>query len=151
MDVELRPPAQAGPVRIGMPFEEAKASLSALEGFDAEQSFTASAPAFAAYSSGLYFTLSYSENAGVQGVEIYGAGAGRGVVYGGIDIFTTPAVELIDRLRSLYPVTIEEGGRMVTLPGQSISFWRGTLPEDEFDEDGKYFQTVLVAYPGYFD
>jgi hypothetical protein len=40
---------------------------------------------------------------------------------------------------------------VVTLPGQSISFWRGTLPADEFDDDGKYFQTVLVAYSGYFD
>ena len=134
-----------------MPFEEAKASLSALEGFDAERSFTPAAPAFATYSSGLSFSLSHSENAGVQTIEIYGAGAGRGVVYEGIDIFTTPAVELIDQLHRRHAVIIEEDGRLVTLPEQSISFWRATLPENEFDEDGKYFQTVLVAYPGYFD
>jgi hypothetical protein len=151
MDVDLRPPAQAGPVRIGMSFEEAKASLSALEGFDAARSFTDSAPAFAAFSSGLAFSLSHQESTGVGTVEVYSASAVRGVVYEGIDVFTTPAAELIGQLVVSYQVVIEEDGRLVTLPKQSISFWRATLPEEELDEDGRYFQTVMVAHEGYFD
>lgn len=150
MDVDLRPPTGVGPVRIGMPFEEAKAALSALEEFDLEHSFTETAPAFAAFLSGLSFSLAHSVSAGVESVEVYGAGTGRGVTYEEIDIFTTPAADIIDQLRHRHQIVIEDDGRMVTLPDQSISFWRATLPENEFDEDGKYFQTAMVAYRGYF-
>jgi hypothetical protein len=53
-------------------------------------------------------------------------------------------------LRGRHDVEIEEEGRTVILPAESMSFWRGTIPDDEFDEDGKFFQTVLVANVGYF-
>jgi hypothetical protein len=150
MDVDLRPPSQVGLVSIGMPFEEAKSALSALEGFDAERSFTQTAPGFATYSSGLSFTLSYSDNDGVRGVEVYGAGAVPGVVYEGLDVFTNPAADLINQLSAGHDVRVEEGGRALVLPSQSISFWRATLPEGDYDEDGRYFQTALVAHEGYF-
>jgi hypothetical protein len=150
MDVDLQPPTQVGPVRIGMPFEDAKTSLSALEGFDAERSFTRTAPGFAVYSSGLSFTLSYTDDEGVRTVEVYGAGTGRGVVYAGVDIFTTPAAELTDQFSAEHDVRVEQDGRLVILPGKSVSFWRATLPEGDWDEDGRYFQTVLVAHQGYF-
>jgi hypothetical protein len=99
----------------------------------------------------LSFSLSHRESVGVEAVEIYSAGTVSGVVYEGVDIFTTPAAELIDRLTASDEVTVEEDGRLVILPRQSISFWRATLPEDELDEDGRYFQTVQIAYQGYFD
>lgn len=151
MDVELRPPTHVGPVGIGMPFEAARSLLSALEGFDEERSFTQAAPGFATYSSGLSFTLSHSDSDGVRTVEVYGADAGPGVTYEGLDVFRTPAADLIHQLSATHNVRVEEDGRLAILPDQSISFWRATLPEDDFDEDGKYFQTVLIAHQGYFD
>ena len=31
-----------------------------------------------------------------------------------------------------------------------LSFWRPTIPEDEFDEDGRFFETVGIGVKGYY-
>lgn len=32
-----------------------------------------------------------------------------------------------------------------------LSFWRPTIPENEDDEDGKYFETIGIGIKGYYD
>jgi hypothetical protein len=32
-----------------------------------------------------------------------------------------------------------------------MSLWRGTMPEDEDDSDGRFFEAIGIAIPGYFE
>ena len=67
-----------------------------------------------------------------------------------IDVFAVPATGLTDRLRAVTPVEVHEDGRRVVAPELLLAFWRAVLPEGPDDEDGKYFESVLVAAPGYY-
>ena len=65
-------------------------------------------------------------------------------------ISANEAVELISRYDKLQENDTESGYSYI-FPQLQLSLWRGTMPEDESDEDGKYFQAVGVARDGYFD
>lgn len=41
-------------------------------------------------------------------------------------------------------------GRSVTAPDLRLALWRAVIPEGSADEDGRYFESVLVARPGYY-
>ena len=46
---------------------------------------------------------------------------------------------------------IPEAGYSFVFPDMQISLWRGVLPEDENDDQGRYFEAVGAAREGYFD
>jgi hypothetical protein len=50
-------------------------------------------------------------------------------------------------------VRVEEGGDSFVVPDLLLALWRGSNDPDDPDEDGKprYFESVLVAAPGYFE
>jgi hypothetical protein len=78
----------------------------------------------------------------VASIEIYRPGPGVRVLYQGIDVFALPADEVVGLLRILTPVTIEDDGYTVVAPELLLALGR---------EDGKYFESVLLAKPGYYD
>lgn len=73
------------------------------------------------------------------------------MTYDGLNIFQTPAAELVDALALKTEVLEEENGHSFTAPNLLIALWRPTLPEGPDDDDGKYFEAVLIAKPGYYD
>jgi hypothetical protein len=75
------------------------------------------------------------------------------VTYDGIDIFGTPADELVRQLRIRTPVLMEQHDHAATAHELLLSVWRSHVPEDDDDdedEDGRFFDSVLVARPGYY-
>ena len=66
-----------------------------------------------------------------------------------IDIFGTPADALVEMLREYAAIEIEEDGHSVTAADLLLALWRSVVPEHDDDPDGRYFESVLVAAPGY--
>jgi hypothetical protein len=89
-----------------------------------------------------------TEAAGILGRP----GSGDDVVsYLGMNLFGTPADELVERLSEDARTEVSEGGRSVTAPDLLLALWRAAIPESPAEDDGRYFESVLVARPGYYD
>ncbi|MBK3645957.1 hypothetical protein [Streptomyces sp. MBT33] len=150
MDIELVPLQGAGPVMLGMPIDDAEELLRNLSGFESSGSELFPVRGFAHFSSGLSISASPDSSGCVQAIEIHRPGSTDIVRYAGIDVFSTPAAELIEWLGGRVNIEVHEDGRALVASELSLVFWRPTLPDDESDEDGRYFQTVTMAKPGYF-
>jgi len=71
------------------------------------------------------------------------------VTYDGLDLFATPADDLVDRLRRRVDVVDEDGGYSFVAPTLPLRLWRSVRPEGPDDPDGRFFEAVLVARSGY--
>ncbi|HEX6393441.1 MAG TPA: hypothetical protein VFZ97_08365 [Acidimicrobiales bacterium] len=73
------------------------------------------------------------------------------VTFGGVNLFAEPADTVVELLtRAGVRLHAEEGGRAYTAPDLLISFWRDGGPEGP-DGLPVYWESVLVARPGYYD
>ena len=89
----------------------------------------------------------------VDAVEAVEFGRSQGsdfVSFRGIDIFGTPADTVVEKLREHTSVDIDEGGHSATAPDLLLALWRSVVPENDNDPDGRYFESVLMARPGYY-
>jgi hypothetical protein len=103
----------------------------------------------------IFFSVSYDQNDRVEYIE-YSTPADdkTKVLLNGIDIFGTPADDLI------YQITTQTGYEhdnderelpyVYIFPDLELSFWRPVVPDDKDDEDGKYFMTVGIGTKGYY-
>lgn len=66
------------------------------------------------------------------------------------EITANEAVELVSNYDS-YDTNDPELGYSYIFKGLQLSLWRGTLPENTKDEDGKYFQAVGLGEANYFE
>ncbi|MGW6935384.1 hypothetical protein ACWGE0_35355 [Lentzea sp. NPDC054927] len=152
MDLILDPPHSGGSVRIGMPFDEAIQVVQAIEGFQLQAPAGGyTSPGFAHFDSGMSISLGPDRNGAVKAVEVYRPDRDVDVTYRDIDVFSRPADEVIRLLAEIADVRVEDDGLLVVAPDLLLSLSRDMLPEDEDDEDGRYFGAVLVAAPGYYD
>ncbi|MEY9940265.1 hypothetical protein [Streptacidiphilus sp. MAP5-3] len=150
MDVELVPLQGVGPVALGMTIDEVEQILRGLPGFQSSGSELFPVRGFAHYSSGMSISASPDGSGRIQAIEVHRPESGDAVRYEGRDVFLTPAEEVISWLSERLGAEVHEDGRALISPEQSLVFWRPTLPEDELDSDGRYFQTVTLARAGYF-
>jgi hypothetical protein len=148
MIIDLRPPNAAGPLRIGAPGPEAMDVLRQL-----------GVPVFLCRNeggktgwgvfreSGLFVGVSFDAQGRVGAIELGHPDDGDdAVIYNGLDVFTTPAADLVTRLRSQTTLEEEEleDGYCFTAPDLLLSFWQ--YPSDDSDElDGVYFTSVRVG------
>ncbi|HEV3380320.1 MAG TPA: hypothetical protein VG142_05010 [Trebonia sp.] len=97
-------------------------------------------------------TISVSHNFGyaVNSIEIHRPSHDVRILFRGTDVFEMLAVDVIDRLQAIVHLEIEDGGLSAVAPDLLLALWRGVLPESPEDEDGRYFESVLVAAPGYY-
>ncbi len=61
----------------------------------------------------------------------------------------TPAVALVKSLREHTALDVDEDGHSATAPDLLLALWRSVVPEGDDDQDGRYFESVLIARPGY--
>ncbi|MEU8956361.1 hypothetical protein AB0C93_18900 [Streptomyces sp. NPDC048518] len=75
------------------------------------------------------------------------------VRFRGIDVFVLPARTVVNRLAEI--TTVEPAGddpASVVAPDLLLGFWRPFAADDDPDEErGHYFNSVLLARPGYYD
>jgi hypothetical protein len=75
------------------------------------------------------------------------------VTYDGHDVFTTPAADLVAQLRQRTTIDVEEeeDGHAFTAPSLLLPLWRPVTPESPEDQEGRFFESALIARPDYYD
>jgi hypothetical protein len=154
MIIVLRPPGAAGALRVGASVRDTVDILRQLGDPQAFHKTPDSRPAWAVHRpSGLFVSAFFDVDGRVEAIEF-----GRpddhtddAVTYNGLDVFATPAADLVMQLRRHTTVHEEENGHTFTAPRLLLAFWRPTTPEAPDDEDGRFFESVLLARPGYYD
>lgn len=149
MILEVVPPEGVGPIRIGMSMDEARGALAVIEGFhppSGQQNATA------AYDSGMSIELEPAPGDTVGAIQVYRPHGAVRVQYQGIDLLRTPAARVVEQLAAITELEDDEGGRSYVAPQLLLALWRPFVEdEDPGEEQGHYFQSVLVAQPGYYD
>ena len=149
MTLEVVPPDGVGPVRIGMTMDEAKAALAAIEGYVPA---TAPGTLTATYDSGMSIELEPAADGTLGAIQVYRPHGPLRVEYQGIDLLRTPAAQVVEQLGALTGLEEDEGGRSYVASDLLLSLWRPFVEDENPDEEqGHYFQSVLVAQPGYYD
>lgn len=151
MDLIIDPPRRVGPIEIGMPFGEVESILLGIPGFVRPSPGEKYAPGFAHYESEMSISVDPGIVDRVQSVEIHRPLHGVDVWFGDISVFNTPASDVIDSLSKMTVIEIKDEGLTVIAPNLLLALGRSVLPESPIDDYGRYFESVLVAAPGYYD
>ncbi len=144
-EMRVEPGVGIGPVRLGMTHAEVRAAVPnrEIKGQGSRQRIP-----------GLGLSLEYTDSDGV--VAFIEADRGSGAKYDGIEVFETPAEEVVAAIvqaAGLAPVDFPPARHSYLFEGLRLVLWRGTVPDDEQDADdegGRLFQTVSVYAPGYY-
>ncbi len=103
----------------------------------------------------IFFCICYDQNDRVEYIEYSTPTDNKTkVLFHGIDIFGTPADDLINQITTQLGYEYDKDEREIPycyiFPDLELSFWRPVLPDDKEDEDGKYFMTVGIGVKGYY-
>jgi len=151
MEIELNPPHGVGPLRLGMNPGEAR---TALETFGALTP-TVHGELALHVDSGLGFSIGFGVGPTlerVNAIEVWRPHERDMVRYRDVDVFGLPAAEVVKRLRRHTEVVPNEDDDGFTAPDLYLALWRPFEADDDPDEtQGYFFQSVLIARPGYDD
>lgn len=147
MEFSLDPPVGAGPLRLGMTPDEAR---TALQSIGPLQSSTGSELAVH-LDSGLGFSVGFGAAvARVNAIEVWRPEERDVVLYRDVDVFGLPALQVVERLRRHVELVANEDG--FTARDLYLALWRPYAADDDpADEEGYFFQSALIARPGYDD
>jgi hypothetical protein len=151
MDLVVDPPRAVGPLSIGMPIMDAEQLLYAIDGAIPSSRGSRRNPGFVHFESGMSIQVQPDSHGRLRAVEIYSPSRDVRVMYGQISIFETPVDELIAILSAQTPLEIEYEGLRATAPELLISLARDMAEADGDGIEGRYFESMLVARPGYYD
>lgn len=157
MIFELHPPQAAGPLRIGAAGHDTFETLKRLGAPLLVCRRTAgSGPAWGVRrSSGLFIATFFNPDNRMEAIE-FGRPDSKddAVTCDGLDVFTTPAADLVTQLREHTSVHQEEeggDGHAFTAPNLLLSLWQPVTPESPDDQEGRFFESILIATPDYYD
>lgn len=149
MTIEAVPPERVGPVRIGMMVGQAEEAMRR-DGAEIVGEADGLQRGTAAYADWLSLHAHPGPGDRVEAVEVFrGIGPAR-VQYDGIDLFGSPAAEVMRLLGERRSLEEEEGGCSVTAPELLLALWRPFVADSPEDAEGYFFQSALVARPGYY-
>jgi hypothetical protein len=151
--IDLRPPDAAGPLRIGADRAEL---IAALREFGVPRLVTRAPGRIPSWAvdrpSGLAIRCHVDRAGHLDAVEFGRPTTNADAVrYQDLDVFGAPAEEFVATLRRRAHVVEEEHGYAYVAPDLLLSCWRATTPKDPDDTDGRYFDSVLIARPGYYN
>lgn len=97
------------------------------------------------------FQISYDNDDRVEFIEL-ARDPTLTVLYKGHDVFMLTAEELVQLVSqdAPYDPNDPELGFSYTFLDLDIALWRATVPEDEDDPDGRFFDSISVGRQGYF-
>ena len=158
MDIVLDPPRGITGVELGVPVAEALAA-AAVYGEVSASGQPGSASNFKAVAEGtdIMVGLLFEDDVSLTAIEVWrpwDENADVRVLYDGIDVFRTPALQLIEFLeergRNIVP---DESEYYYSAPDLVLGFTRIAGHEVPLDTDDEplYFEVILVAGLGYYD
>jgi hypothetical protein len=146
----LRPPDVAGPLRTGATGHDTVNTLRQL-GEPVILCGTAGRPAGWGVDrpSGLFIATYFDADNRVEAIEFgrVGGHTTDTITYNELDVFATPAADVVMQLRHHTTVHEEEDGHAFIAPDLFLAFWRSTTLETPDDEDGRFFGSLLLARP----
>ena len=89
---------------------------------------------------------------GVVFIE-FSRGAGLLPVLCGVDVFRTPASEVVEALLNqghTFDASDPEVGHTYVFEDLQVALWRQVVPEDDEGELGRWFDTVALGEAGYY-
>ncbi|MEU4351731.1 hypothetical protein [Streptomyces sp. NPDC023838] len=149
--LQVSPPDRVGPVVLGMTIDEAESALHSIEGFQGANESLVPVRGQANYVSGLSIHTHLDSHRLVNAIEVFKPHHGVSVTLEGIDLFGASAEIVVERLGRFTEIAEEEEGCSIIAPSLLVALWRPFVAESEHDEEGYYFQSVLLARPGYYD
>ncbi|MFI6740888.1 hypothetical protein ACIBI9_48885 [Nonomuraea sp. NPDC050451] len=157
--IELDPLRAAGPVLLGASFEEAGRVLAAWGTPQPYAPYPGAMPLdWRLMGSGVDMHVFCGSAGVVQTVEIYrdfDVEPRAQVFLLGMDVFSTPAEQVIAELRSRYDVEVDEGDCGLVVPALSVGLSRSAVPYPGVDQEtiDRYtcFESILIASRGYYD
>jgi hypothetical protein len=137
---EIQPHLSAGRINLGMSRDEVCALFDEPpRAFRKTADSTSQTFAFHDGSVTVYFSTGDDT---VEYIELASGGHGS-VSIDGINVFSTNADDLMQKLAENYDLRVEEGGCSVILEGQDVSLWRS-------DGESPYFDAIGIGVPDYF-
>ncbi|MFD6025821.1 hypothetical protein [Streptomyces griseoluteus] len=134
-----------------MSIGEAEAVLRSINGFQGPTETLVPVSGQANYASGMSIHTHLDSDSLVNAIEVFRPHRDDSVVLEGMDLFGAPAHVVVEQLGRLTEIEDEERGCSIVAPSLLIALWRPFVTLDEADEQGYYFQSVLLARPGYYD
>ncbi|MFC4145142.1 hypothetical protein ACFO0M_02630 [Micromonospora mangrovi] len=151
MELVLDPPHGVGPLRLGMRIDEARAALRTLGPLTP----TAHGEVALHLPSGLGFSVGFGVGPTrdrVNAIELWRPTEQDVVRYRDVDLFGLPALDVVERLRRHVDLAPNEDDDGFTARELYLALWRPFAADDDPDEEqGYFFQSVLLARPGYDD
>jgi hypothetical protein len=151
MEFVLDPPHGVEPLRLGMTVDEARTALLTL----GPLASTAYGELALHLPSGLGFSVGFGVGPTrhrVNAIELWRPTERDVVLYRDVDVFGRPAREVVERLSRLINLRPNEHEDGYTARDEYLALWRPFAEDDDPTEvQGYYFQSVLVARPGYDD
>ena len=151
MEFVLDPPHGIVPLRLGMTTGEARAALETLGPLMP----TAYGELTLHLASGLGFSVGFGvgpTRERVNAIEVWRPHERDVVRYRDVDVFGLPASQVVERLRLHVEIVPNEDDDGFTARELYLALWRPFAADDDPDEtQGYFFQSVLVARPGYDD
>ncbi|MGQ4599912.1 hypothetical protein [Nocardia sp. R6R-6] len=151
MEFVLDPPHGVGPLRLGMTPDEARAALETLGPLKpaTHGEVALNLPGGLGFS--VHFGAGPTGNK-VNAIEVWSPSEEDVVRYHSVDVFGLPALEVVERLRRHIDLRENEDDDGFTSPERYLALWRPFAADDDPDEaQGYFFQSALVARPGYGD
>jgi hypothetical protein len=151
MEFVLDPPFGVGPLRLGMAPGEVRAALESIGPLQP----TAHGELAVHLVSGLGFSVGFGVGATldrVNAIEVWRPHERDVVRYRDVDVFGLPTLEVVAQLRRHVKVAANDGDDRFTARELYLALWRPFAADDDPDEtQGHFFQSVLIARPGYDD
>ncbi len=100
------------------------------------------------------FSVHYDDNWEVEYIEISNPKSKEiQVVLEGMSIFDMETIALVENVKKENILELDSADTEIPysfiFPEIELSFWRHVLPENENDEEGKFFETVGIGVKGY--
>lgn len=151
MDFLLDPPLGVGPLRLGMAPDEVRAALESIGPLQP----TAYGELAVHLSSGLGFSVGFGVGVTldrVNAIEVWRPHERDVVRYHDVDVFGLPALQVVEQLRRHVKVVANDEDDGFTARELYLALWRPFAADDDPAEtQGHFFQSVLIARPGYDD
>jgi hypothetical protein len=150
MDYEVIPHVGVGPVRLGMPRDQVRSLMPGpCRPFRKGPDALHETDAF--HESG--FQVFYGGTAPVAEYIELSRDSGFRALYCGVDVFATPADELVSRVArdAAFDPDDPELGHAYVFPTLDLSLWRPVTPEETPDDpEGREFSTIGIGTRGYY-
>jgi hypothetical protein len=153
LDLEIVPGVRIGPFSLYDTEERLTEICRGMDGFTAPANPSRHLRGFWQFDFGMFLKARLDSEGRAQTLQISGSGAfaAYNAEFQGMNLLATPAEEVIRLLGTLDEVDSDEFAFRITAPTLGLALARDVVPDDEDDEDGRYFTSVLTAVPGSID